>query len=85
MDLVEIVTDVVRPSDRRTRGHHRLYQPASTMSVYKHSFFPKTIREWNLLPTQVTDAITLEEFRVDLGLALPTLQFWTAGNRFHPF
>ena len=48
--LVEIDTDVVRPSDRRTRGHHRLYQTAATMSVYKYSFFPKTIREWNLIP-----------------------------------
>ena len=33
----------------------------------------------------VTDATTLEVFRVGLCLALPTLQFWIAGNRFHPF
>ena len=31
--LVEIDTDFVRPSDRRTRGHHRLYQPAATIST----------------------------------------------------
>ena len=33
----------------------------------------------------VTDATTLEVFRVGVCLALPTLQFWIAGNRFHPF
>ena len=78
---VEIDTDAVRSSDRRTRGHYRLHQPAAIMSVYKYSFFPKTIREWNLLPTQATYATILEEFRVGLVLALPTLRFWTAGNR----
>jgi hypothetical protein len=32
--------------------------------VYKFSFFPRTIREWNLLPASVTDADKLEELRV---------------------
>ncbi|MCG8035005.1 MAG: reverse transcriptase family protein, partial [Candidatus Thiodiazotropha taylori] len=66
--------DVLRPNDRRTRGQQRLYQPAATVSVYKNSFFPRTIKEWNLLPTNITDAATLEEFRVGLGAVLPTLQ-----------
>ena len=72
--LVELDTDVVRPGDKRTRGQHRLYQPAAKLSIYKNSFFPWTIREWNLLPTSVTDATTIEEFRVGLGHALPALQ-----------
>ena len=41
------------------------------LSIYKNSFFPRTIREWNLLPTSVTDATTIEEFKVGLGHALP--------------
>ena len=58
--------DIVRPNDKRTRGQQRLYQPTATVRVYKNSL-PRTIREWNLLPTIVTDAATLEEFRVGLG------------------
>ena len=73
--LVETDTgDIVRPNDKRTRGQQRLYQPTATVSVYKNSFFPRTIREWNLLPINITDAATLEEFRVGLGTVLPTLQ-----------
>ena len=44
--LVETDTDdIIRPSDKRTRGQQRLYQPAATVSVYKNSFFPRTIQE----------------------------------------
>ena len=71
--LVELDTDVVRPGDKRTRGQHRLYQLAAKLSIYKNSFFPRTIREWNLLPTSVTDATTIE-FRVGLGHALLALE-----------
>ena len=73
--LVETDTgDIVRPNDKRTRGQQRLYQLTSTVTVYKNSFFSMTIREWNLLPINDTDAATLEEFRVGLGTVLPTLQ-----------
>ena len=72
--LAELDTDVVYPGDKRTRGQHRLYQPAAKLSIYKNSFFPRTIWEWNRLPTSVTDATTIEEFRVSLGHALPALQ-----------
>ena len=59
-----------------------LYQPSATMSIYKYSFFPRTLRERNLLLTQVTNATTLEEFRVGLGLVLPIAQSWTADDYF---
>ena len=73
--LVETDTDdIIRPCDKRTRGQQRLYQPAATVSVYKYSFFPRTIQERNTLLTSVTDADALEEFRAGLGLALPALQ-----------
>jgi hypothetical protein len=40
-----------------------MYQPVAQKDVYKFSFFPRTIREWNLLPASVTDADKIEEFR----------------------
>ena len=63
-ELVDVQTDVIRTGDSRTRGSNRLYQPVAQKDVYKFSFFPSTIREWNLLPASVTDADKLEEFRV---------------------
>ena len=73
--LVETDTgDIVWSNDKGTRGQQQLYQPAATVTTYKNSFFPRTIKEWNLLPTSVMDAATLEEFRVGLGAVLPTLQ-----------
>ena len=54
--------DVLRFNDRRTRGQHRLYQPTANVTVYKNSFFPRTIQDWNRLPAAVTDSQTIEEF-----------------------
>jgi hypothetical protein len=62
-ELVDVQTDVIRTGDSRTRGSNRLYQPVAQKDVYKFSFSPRTIREWNLLPASVTDADKLEEFR----------------------
>ena len=73
-DSAGLAGDIVRPNDKRTKGQQRLYQPTATVIVYKNSFFQRTIREWNLLPSNVTDTATLEEFRVGLGTVLPTLQ-----------
>jgi hypothetical protein len=39
-------------------------QPVAQKDVYKFSFFPRTLREWKLLPASVTDADKLEEFSV---------------------
>ena len=75
LGLVETDTsDIVWSNNKRTGGQQRLYQPAAAVTAYKTYFFPRTIRDWNLLPTSVTDAATLEEFRVGLGAILPTLQ-----------
>ena len=57
--LVDMDTgDVLRLNDRRTRGQQRLYQPTANVKVYKDSFFPRTIQDWNRLPAVVTDSPT---------------------------
>ena len=66
--LVDMVPgDVLRQSDQRTRGAHRLYQPAASQNVYKFSFYPRTISQWNSLATVVTDSINLETFKIRPG------------------
>ena len=55
-----------RPSDSRTRGQRGLFQERINCDVYFNSFFPRTIRNWNELPRDITETSTLEEFRTSL-------------------
>ena len=48
--------------DSRTRGNHRLRQIRAKKDTYQHSFFPRSIREWNQVPSSVVDAGSLEDF-----------------------
>ncbi|VDI51570.1 Hypothetical predicted protein [Mytilus galloprovincialis] len=66
--LVEIQPAIYYTSgDNRTRGGHRLGQIRATKVVYNNSFFPRFIRDWNLLPDTVAAAPTIEEFRARLA------------------
>ena len=55
------------------RGSQRLRQLQATKDVYKYSFYPRTISDWNRLPTTVTDVQTLQEFRDGLSSLPPQL------------
>ena len=43
------------PPIRRSRNHHSLtfQTPATRTDIYKGSFFPQTIRDWNVLPDSI--------------------------------
>ena len=56
-----------RHADPRTRGSQRLYQEQTQRPVLFHSFFPRTVSEWNLLPTAISSAPSLESFQSRLG------------------
>lgn len=66
-NLVDINKDTYLHSSniRSTRGSHNLkyhtYQ-AST-DIFKYSFFPRSIQEWNHLPSHVVNSPTLDTFR----------------------
>ena len=47
-----IPTDNLIPLVRRRKNHHSMaYQvPIANTDIYKCSFFPQTIRDWNTLP-----------------------------------
>ena len=50
-DAASIPTDDLVPPNRRTRNHHSLafQTPLAGTDIYKSSFFPQTIRDWNSL------------------------------------
>ena len=62
--------------DSRTRGNHRLGQIRAKKDTYQHSFFPRSIREWNRVPSSVVDAGSLEHFKVRLN-SIPCQAFIT--------
>jgi hypothetical protein len=64
------------PSDFRTRGQNTctFRIPSTRKDVYRNSFFPRSIWEWNNLPSAATTASSVEEFRDTLG-NLPPAQF----------
>ena len=56
----------IKESDPRTRGS-RIHQEQDYHMAQRHTFFPSTTMDWNLLPTYITSAPSLEAFRSHLG------------------
>ena len=54
------------PGDTRTRGEHKFRPPNVRKDIYKYSFFPRTIGDWNRLPPLVACATSLEGFKNQL-------------------
>ena len=66
-NLVDIPANrYLSPSDSRTRGTIKFYQERISDTNYSNSFFPRTAKEWNKLPSRVVSAASLEEFRSSL-------------------
>ncbi len=53
------------PSSRKNRqAHNRSFQiPSSRIDNRKISFFPRTVRDWNLLAPDIVDMDTPEAFK----------------------
>ena len=58
-----IPTDDFIPKTRRGRNQHALaFQiPSASKDVYKYSFFPQTIRDWNDLPESLISSSELSD------------------------
>ncbi|CAG2228035.1 unnamed protein product [Mytilus edulis] len=66
-ELIDInKSTYLKGGDSRTRGGLKFYQQSVTIDVYRNSFFPRTIMEWNTLPARVAEAGSVEDFRTGL-------------------
>ena len=68
-----IPTDNLIPKTRRGRNQHSLaFQiPSASKDVYKYSFFPQTIRDWNDLPQSLISSSELSDsFFLSLFLSI---------------
>ena len=59
---------VLLPADPGTRSHHRFKfkHIQSHTAQYKHSFFVRTVPEWNSLPEACVNADTVTAFQMQL-------------------
>ena len=78
LGLIDInARPILCSNNRCTIGAHRIYQPLATQPVYKYSFYPRTIRDWNRLPATATVNQTLEEFVAAIQIPSATITFVT--------
>ena len=57
--LVDISPEFVQRVDSRTRGSQRIQQLEANKDVYRYSFYPRTISDWNRLHILVTNSQTI--------------------------
>ena len=58
----------IMPSTRPTRVSHELQYtlPHTNLDLYKYSYFPRTIRAWNILPAHIAGASSTEALKAAL-------------------
>ena len=58
-----------RKSHARTRKSHafKYRMPEVSKDVFKFSFFPRSITEWNSLPADLVNCESLSDFKLSLG------------------
>ena len=63
---------LIQHSESRTRGSHqfKFRVPYANKDVFKFSFFPKTIADWNCLPEAIVSSTSLEIFKYRLSAFL---------------
>ena len=63
---------LIQHSKSRTRGSHqfKFRVPYANKDIFKFSFFPKTIADWNCLPEATVLSTSLETFKYRLSAFL---------------
>ena len=58
--------ELIQRSDSRTRGSHqfKFRVPYANKDVFKFSFFPKTIADWDCLPEAIVSSTSLKIFNI---------------------
>ena len=53
-------------SRTRAKNSERLKVYSPSTEIFKHSFFPKTIKDWNNLPDSAVLAATVDTFKEEI-------------------
>ena len=65
---MDLENHLIPHTETRTRGSHpyKFRVPRFSKDVYKFSYFPRTIKEWNDLPKDVVVSNSLDIFKSKL-------------------
>ena len=63
-----VVIPNYRQKERQTRNYHPLkfINAGCRTNIYKYSFFPRSVKEWNKLPETIIEAANTEAFKLAL-------------------
>ena len=66
--LAVVIPNYFRQKKRQTRNYHPLtfVNAGCRTNIYKYSFFPRTVKEWNELPETFIEAANTEAFKLVL-------------------
>ena len=66
--LAVVIPNYFRQKERQTRNYHPLkfINAACRTNIYKYSFFPRSVKEWNELPETIIEAANKEAFKLAL-------------------
>ena len=64
-DIAIPIPDYIHRQTAQTRQYHpqRFRTMKANSNTYKYSYFPRTITQWNSLPTSVYESMTVECFK----------------------
>ena len=68
------IPNYFRQKERQTINYHPLKftNPGCRTNIYKYSFFPRSVKEWNELPETIIEGANTETFKLALrALARP--------------
>ena len=68
------IPNYFRQKERQTRNYHPLkfINAGCRTNIYKYSFFPRSVKEWNELPETIIEGANTEAFKLALrALARP--------------
>ena len=70
-NLIDINTErhLILDREKRTRNSHafKYRMPKVSKDVFKFSFFPRSITQWNSLPADLVNCKSLSDFKLNLG------------------
>ena len=59
--------------------------PKCRLNIYKSSFDPKTIHEWNVIPSEIRQSFTFGSFKNSLNTLKPTRPiYFSYGEQYMP-
>ena len=67
--MLHVTSLSVPATETRTRGSHdfKYFVEHTSNDVFKYSYFPRTVREWNSLPSDIVTAKSLDIFKNKLS------------------